>query len=59
LSAGLLACHADEMDVDVRANCQIGAWKAMCAIVEEVPLGASHAIGHQVRARTYASSGYL
>jgi alcohol dehydrogenase class IV len=48
LVSGLLACSIDNTDVHARGGCQVGAWKAMEAVHQKVPLGASHAIGHQL-----------
>lgn len=56
LVSGLLACRADATTTDdadaagvaARSTCQFGAWKAMHAVHCQVPLGASHAIGHQL-----------
>jgi len=45
-----LRCKEDENDAAARAECQIGAWKAVRSIVSKVPLGASHAITHQLGA---------
>ncbi|KAH9920603.1 putative Fe-containing alcohol dehydrogenase [Fomitopsis serialis] len=50
LTEGLLKCKEDEKDVAARAECQIGSWKAARNILSKVPLGASHAITHQLGA---------
>ncbi|TFY54806.1 hypothetical protein EVJ58_g8637 [Rhodofomes roseus] len=47
LTEGLLKCKQNKKDASARAECQVGAWKAMRVIAHKVPLGASHAIGHQ------------
>lgn len=48
LIPGLLACSADNTDIGARGGCQVGAWRAMEAVHQNIPLGASHAIGHQL-----------
>ncbi|KAF8520974.1 Fe-containing alcohol dehydrogenase [Gautieria morchelliformis] len=50
LVPGLLACARDGADVAARGACQAGAWKAMETGHQWIPLGASHAIGHQMGA---------
>lgn len=46
LMEGLLRTKDDPDDVEARDMTQKGAWKSSLAIVREVPMGASHAIGH-------------
>lgn len=48
LVSGLLTSSADNMNVKARGKCQFGAWRAMEAVHQRVPLGASHAIGHHL-----------
>lgn len=48
LIPGLLRSKADPKDLSVRHECQLGVVEAMCAVSSGVPLGASHAIGHQL-----------
>lgn len=47
LLAGLAASVETPDDVAARSTCQIGAWLAIAGIMN-VPLGISHAIGHQL-----------
>ncbi|KAI9147376.1 maleylacetate reductase [Paramyrothecium foliicola] len=48
LVGGLLGCKADLMYLEARHQCQVGVVEAMRAVSCGVPLGASHAIGHQL-----------
>lgn len=48
LVAGLLDSKAHPTSLDARHLCQQGVVEAMCAVASGVPLGASHAIGHQL-----------
>ena len=48
LISGLLRCQADPSSLDARHLCQQGVVDAMAAVSSGVPLGASHAIGHQL-----------
>jgi alcohol dehydrogenase class IV len=48
LIAGLLQCIADPYSLEARHLCQQGVVDAMAAVSSGVPLGASHAIGHQL-----------
>ncbi|GKU08451.1 unnamed protein product, partial [Fusarium langsethiae] len=48
LIAGLLQCAADPSSLDGHHLCQQGVIDAMAAVSSGVPLGASHAIGHQL-----------
>ncbi|RFU27853.1 hypothetical protein B7463_g8484, partial [Scytalidium lignicola] len=48
LIPGLLQSKSDPKDLFVRHECQLGVVEAMCAVSSGVPLGASHAIGHQL-----------
>lgn len=47
LLAGLRASIEDPSDLEAKARCQTGAWLAIAGIMN-VPLGISHAIGHQL-----------
>lgn len=46
LSAGLPRVKADGGDLEARLMCQLGAWLSMTIVQGDVPLGASHGIGH-------------
>ncbi|KAJ4258118.1 hypothetical protein NW762_008259 [Fusarium torreyae] len=48
LISGLLRCKHDPEDLDARHLCQTGVVEAMRAVSSGVPMGASHAIGHQL-----------
>lgn len=48
LIPGLLRCKEDATDLEARHSCQLGVVSAMAAVSSGVPLGASHAIGHQL-----------
>lgn len=48
LVPGLLQSKADPSSLAARHLCQQGVVEAMCAVSSGVPLGASHAIGHQL-----------
>lgn len=48
LIPGLLRCKDDPSDIEARHLCQLGVIQAMSAVSSGVPLGASHAIGHQL-----------
>ncbi|KXJ87823.1 hypothetical protein Micbo1qcDRAFT_215715 [Microdochium bolleyi] len=48
LVPGLLDCGKDETSLGARFRCMQGVVDAMCAVSTGVPLGASHAIGHQL-----------
>ncbi|KAM5353413.1 hypothetical protein ACJ41O_000063 [Fusarium nematophilum] len=48
LIRGLLSSKADAKSLEARHLCQQGVVEAMCAVSSGVPLGASHAIGHQL-----------
>ncbi|RGP60868.1 alcohol dehydrogenase [Fusarium sporotrichioides] len=48
LVTGLLQCVNDPYSVDSHHLCQQGVVDAMAAVSSGVPLGASHAIGHQL-----------
>ncbi|KAL5352710.1 hypothetical protein ACLOAV_002658 [Pseudogymnoascus australis] len=48
LVPGLLRCKQDVNDIEARHLCQLGVVEAMSAVSSGVPLGASHAIGHQL-----------
>ncbi|RGP77031.1 alcohol dehydrogenase [Fusarium longipes] len=48
LIPGLLRCKHDPQDLDARHLCQVGVADAMRAVSTGVPMGASHAIGHQL-----------
>ncbi|KAK1061625.1 hypothetical protein LTR74_010886 [Friedmanniomyces endolithicus] len=48
LLPGLLRCKADPDDVEARRRCQVGVNLAMGSVRAGVPMGGSHAIGHQL-----------
>ncbi|KAF4447936.1 hypothetical protein F53441_8595 [Fusarium austroafricanum] len=48
LVSGLLASKADATSIQARHLCHQGVVYSMCAVSNGVPLGASHAIGHQL-----------
>lgn len=48
LVVGLLQSKAHPYSLDARHLCQMGVMEAMCAVSSGIPLGASHAIGHQL-----------
>ncbi|KAK2689883.1 hypothetical protein QWA68_010716 [Fusarium oxysporum] len=48
LVSGLLASKADPKSLQARHLCHQGVVSSMCAVSSGVPLGASHAIGHQL-----------
>jgi alcohol dehydrogenase class IV len=48
LVPNLLRCNADEKDVDARHQCQMAVILAMDSIRMGIPMGGSHAIGHQL-----------
>jgi alcohol dehydrogenase class IV len=48
LVPGLIRCKRDPKDLDARFECMLGVIEAMSAVGSGVPLGASHAIGHQL-----------
>ncbi|KAF2093769.1 Dehydroquinate synthase-like protein [Rhizodiscina lignyota] len=48
LVPALLKCKHDPTDLDARLQSQMGVIKAMQAVKNGVPMGASHAIGHQL-----------
>ncbi|KAN0099552.1 Dehydroquinate synthase-like protein [Hyaloscypha variabilis] len=48
LVPGLLRCKHDPSDIEARHLCQLGVVEAMSAVSSGVPLGGSHAIGHQL-----------
>ncbi|CAH0003830.1 unnamed protein product [Clonostachys byssicola] len=45
---GLLLSKSDPASLDARRLCHDGVVEAMCAVSQGVPLGGSHAIGHQL-----------
>ncbi|ETN46600.1 uncharacterized protein HMPREF1541_00786 [Cyphellophora europaea CBS 101466] len=48
LLPGLIKCKRDPKDLVARFQCMMGVIEAMSAVGSGVPLGASHAIGHQL-----------
>lgn len=48
LIPALLKCKHDAKDLEARRQCQMGVIEAMKAVGSGVPMGASHAIGHQL-----------
>lgn len=48
LAPGLLRCQRDTMDVEARQRCQLAVGPAMDNVRAGIPMGGSHAIGHQL-----------
>ena len=48
LVPGLLRCKKDKKDIEARFECMMGVRDAMSAVGSGVPMGGSHAIGHQL-----------
>ena len=48
LIPALLKCKHNPQDLEARFQCQLGVIEAMTAVSSGVPMGASHAIGHQL-----------
>lgn len=48
LLPGLLKCKRDPKDLNARFECMMGVIEAMSAVGSGVPMGGSHAIGHQL-----------
>jgi maleylacetate reductase len=46
LHDGLLRCKDNPDDAEARAMCQYGSWLSAFGLQAQVPMGASHAIGH-------------
>ena len=46
LSRGLPRVKADQLDLQARLDCQMGAWLSMGPLASGVPMGASHGIGY-------------
>lgn len=58
LSQGLPRVKKDPNDLDARLYCQIGTWLSMTAVTGDVPMGASHAIGHVLGGTCNVPHGY-
>ena len=58
LIEALPAVQADPTDLDARLRCQVGAWQSMVPVVGNVPMGASHAIGHILGGTCDVPHGY-
>jgi alcohol dehydrogenase class IV len=58
LIEGLYGVNRDWGDLAARLKCQIGAWHASMPIVQGVPMGASHAIGHALGSVAGVPHGY-
>lgn len=58
LGEGLRRCKADPADVDARQACQLGMWLSMAGREANVPMGASHAIGHVLGGTCGVPHGY-
>lgn len=52
LAPGLLKCKEDPKDVEARQKCQLAVGFAMDNIRAGIPMGGSHAIGHQLGKRS-------
>lgn len=48
LVPSLLRCKEFPQDLDARLRCQLGVVEAMKAVSQGVPMGGSHALGHQL-----------
>jgi alcohol dehydrogenase class IV len=48
LAPNLLKCKADPNDIEARQQCQLAVGYAMDNIRAGIPMGGSHAIGHQL-----------
>lgn len=48
LAPNLLKCKKDPIDADARRQCQLAVGLAMNAVRAGIPMGGSHAIGHQL-----------
>ena len=55
---GLSRSKADGADIAARLRCQMGAWQAMMPVLADVPMGASHAIGHVLGGTLGVPHGY-
>ncbi|MGD0107025.1 MAG: iron-containing alcohol dehydrogenase [Rhodopila sp.] len=58
LSAGLPAVKANPADLEARLNCQLGAWMSIMGALNNVPMGASHGIGHVLGGTAHVPHGY-
>ena len=58
LSAGLPAVKANPGDLEARLNCQLGAWMSIMGALNNVPMGASHGIGHVLGGTAHVPHGY-
>jgi len=58
LAEGLRRSKADPRDVDGRQLCQLGMWLSMGGREGNVPMGASHAIGHVLGGTCGVPHGY-
>jgi maleylacetate reductase len=58
LSAGLPAVKANPADLEARLNCQLGAWMSIMGALNNVPMGASHGIGHVLGGTAQVPHGY-
>jgi len=58
LTSGLPAVNANPADLEARLNCQLGAWMAIMGVLNAVPMGASHGIGHVLGGTAHVPHGY-
>ena len=58
LSASLPAVKANPGDLEARLNCQLGAWMSIMGALNNVPMGASHGIGHVLGGTAHVPHGY-
>ena len=58
LTAGLPAVKANPADLEARLNCQLGAWMSIMGVLNNVPMGASHGIGHVLGGTAHVPHGY-
>ncbi len=58
LAAGLPAVKANPADLEARLNCQLGSWLSIMGAFNNVPMGASHGIGHVLGGTAHVPHGY-
>ncbi len=58
LARGLPGVKANPSDVAARLDCQTGAWLSMVGVGGDVPMGASHGIGHVLGGTAGVPHGY-
>lgn len=58
LADGLRRSKANPLDFEARLRCQIGAWQSMVPILNGVPMGAGHSIGHGLGSYAHVPHGH-